>query len=107
MFLIILCMYVRVCGSGLESDESYEGVSEASFKDAIVFEGTQEDSDGPLQENGVRQRRWDGAHVCFLSFTFLHGTLCVYINAHVFLAFTGLPCQRLCFLGITSVCGGF
>ncbi|XP_061076064.1 oxysterol-binding protein-related protein 2-like isoform X1 [Conger conger] len=43
--------------TGLESDESYEGVSEASFKDAIVFEGTQEDSDGLPQENGVRERR--------------------------------------------------
>ncbi|KAI1890269.1 hypothetical protein AGOR_G00152000 [Albula goreensis] len=43
--------------TGLESDESYEGVSEASFKDALVFEGGQDDSDTPLQENGVRKRR--------------------------------------------------
>ncbi|KAJ8412287.1 hypothetical protein AAFF_G00145540 [Aldrovandia affinis] len=43
--------------TGLESDESYEGVSEASFKDAVVFEGVQEGGDTRLQANGVRRHR--------------------------------------------------
>lgn len=44
--------------TGLDSDESYEGVSEASFKDALVFEGGNQKNNGSVpQENGIKKHR--------------------------------------------------
>uniref|UniRef100_A0A8D3ACK1 Oxysterol-binding protein n=1 Tax=Scophthalmus maximus TaxID=52904 RepID=A0A8D3ACK1_SCOMX len=42
----------------LDSDESYEGVSEASFKDALVFDGSSKKNNGSVpQENGIKKHR--------------------------------------------------
>uniref|UniRef100_A0A665T938 Oxysterol-binding protein n=1 Tax=Echeneis naucrates TaxID=173247 RepID=A0A665T938_ECHNA len=41
----------------LDSDESYEGVSEASFKDALVFDSSQRDNGSVHQENGIKKHR--------------------------------------------------
>eukprot|EP00063_Salmo_salar_P015835 XP_013990670.1 PREDICTED: oxysterol-binding protein-related protein 2-like isoform X2 [Salmo salar] len=43
--------------TGLDSDESYEGTSEASFKDAVVYDGTQRNNGSLPQENGIRKHR--------------------------------------------------
>ncbi|KAM9786200.1 oxysterol-binding protein-related protein 2-like [Neosynchiropus ocellatus] len=43
--------------TGLDSDESYEGVSEASFKDALVFDGSQKNNGSVPQENGIKKYR--------------------------------------------------
>ncbi|XP_069550024.1 oxysterol-binding protein-related protein 2-like [Brachyistius frenatus] len=44
--------------TGLDSDESYEGVSEASFKDAQVFDGSSQKNNGSvLQKNGIKKHR--------------------------------------------------
>ncbi|KAF0036786.1 hypothetical protein F2P81_012098 [Scophthalmus maximus] len=44
--------------TGLDSDESYEGVSEASFKDALVFDGSSKKNNGSVpQENGIKKHR--------------------------------------------------
>ncbi|CAG6021172.1 unnamed protein product [Menidia menidia] len=44
--------------TGLDSDESYEGVSEASFKDAQVFDCSSQKNNGSVpQENGVKKHR--------------------------------------------------
>ncbi|XP_006639683.1 oxysterol-binding protein-related protein 2b [Lepisosteus oculatus] len=46
--------------TGLESDESCEGTSETSYKDAIVFDGgniSQSKNGTTPQENGIKQRR--------------------------------------------------
>uniref|UniRef100_A0A673BK04 Oxysterol-binding protein n=1 Tax=Sphaeramia orbicularis TaxID=375764 RepID=A0A673BK04_9TELE len=44
--------------TGLDSDESYEGVSEASFKDALVFDGSGQKNNGTVpQENGIKKHR--------------------------------------------------
>ncbi|KAM4610354.1 oxysterol-binding protein-related protein 2-like [Polymixia lowei] len=44
--------------TGLDSDESYEGVSEASFKDAVVFDPSGQRNNGSvLQENGIKKHR--------------------------------------------------
>uniref|UniRef100_A0A674C960 Oxysterol-binding protein n=1 Tax=Salmo trutta TaxID=8032 RepID=A0A674C960_SALTR len=43
--------------TGLDSDESYEGTSEASFKDAVVCDGTQRNNGSLPQENGIRKHR--------------------------------------------------
>lgn len=44
--------------TGLDSDESYEGVSEASFKDALVFDGSAQKNNGTVpQENGIKKHR--------------------------------------------------
>ncbi|KAG8002838.1 Oxysterol-binding protein-related protein 2 [Nibea albiflora] len=44
--------------TGLDSDESYEGVSEASFKDALVFDGSTQKNNGSVrQENGIKKHR--------------------------------------------------
>ncbi|XP_026222701.1 oxysterol-binding protein-related protein 2-like [Anabas testudineus] len=44
--------------TGLDSDESYEGVSEASFKDALVFDSSSQKNNGSvLQENGIKKHR--------------------------------------------------
>ncbi|XP_067096283.1 oxysterol-binding protein-related protein 2-like [Osmerus mordax] len=43
--------------TGLDSDESYEGVSEASFKDAVVFDGSQQNNGSVPQENGIKKHR--------------------------------------------------
>ncbi|KAM6929613.1 oxysterol-binding protein-related protein 2-like [Lycodopsis pacificus] len=44
--------------TGLDSDESYEGVSEASFKDALVFDGSSRKNNGSVpQENGIKKHR--------------------------------------------------
>uniref|UniRef100_A0AAY5L379 Oxysterol-binding protein n=1 Tax=Esox lucius TaxID=8010 RepID=A0AAY5L379_ESOLU len=43
--------------TGLDSDESYEGTSEASFKDAVVYDGTQGNNGSVPQENGIRKHR--------------------------------------------------
>lgn len=45
-----------LCVTGLDSDESCEGTSEASFKDAVVDAGT-EKNNGTVQENGIKKRR--------------------------------------------------
>ncbi|KAB5546451.1 hypothetical protein PHYPO_G00072160 [Pangasianodon hypophthalmus] len=42
--------------TGLDSDESCEGTSEASFKDAVVDAGA-EKNNGTVQENGIKKRR--------------------------------------------------
>uniref|UniRef100_A0A3P8V687 Oxysterol-binding protein n=1 Tax=Cynoglossus semilaevis TaxID=244447 RepID=A0A3P8V687_CYNSE len=43
---------------GLDSDESYEGVSEASFKDALVFDSSRQKNNGSVpQENGIKKHR--------------------------------------------------
>lgn len=45
--------------TGLDSDESYEGVSEASFKDALVFDGSTQKNNGSVrQENGIKKHRY-------------------------------------------------
>uniref|UniRef100_A0A8C9SR25 Oxysterol-binding protein n=1 Tax=Scleropages formosus TaxID=113540 RepID=A0A8C9SR25_SCLFO len=41
----------------LDSDESCEGTSEASFKDAIVFDCHQKNNGTPPQENGIKKHR--------------------------------------------------
>uniref|UniRef100_A0A3P8TC15 Oxysterol-binding protein n=1 Tax=Amphiprion percula TaxID=161767 RepID=A0A3P8TC15_AMPPE len=44
--------------TGLDSDESYEGVSEASFKDAQVFDSSSQKNNGSVpQENGIKKHR--------------------------------------------------
>lgn len=44
--------------SGLDSDESYEGVSESSFKDALVFDGGSQKNNGSVpQQNGIKKHR--------------------------------------------------
>ncbi|XP_030624506.1 oxysterol-binding protein-related protein 2b [Chanos chanos] len=43
--------------TGLESDESCEGTSEASFKDAVVFDGSEKNNGSVPQENGITKRR--------------------------------------------------
>ncbi|XP_042265622.1 oxysterol-binding protein-related protein 2-like [Thunnus albacares] len=44
--------------TGLDSDESYEGVSEASFKDALVFDSSSQKKNGSVpQENGIKKHR--------------------------------------------------
>ncbi|XP_056129027.1 oxysterol-binding protein-related protein 2-like [Lampris incognitus] len=44
--------------TGLDSDESYEGVSEASFKDAVLYDGgSQGNSASVPQENGIKKHR--------------------------------------------------
>lgn len=50
-----LCL---LCGSGLDSDESCEGTSEGSFKDAVVFAGAQKNNGVVPQENGIKKRRY-------------------------------------------------
>lgn len=44
------------CVTGLDSDESCEGASEASFKDAVVDAGA-EKNNVTVQENGIKKRR--------------------------------------------------
>ncbi|KAF3860158.1 hypothetical protein F7725_000413 [Dissostichus mawsoni] len=45
--------------TGLDSDESYEGVSEASFKDALVFDSSSQKNNGSVpQENGIKKHRY-------------------------------------------------
>lgn len=47
------------CLTGLDSDESYEGVSEASFKDALVFDSSSQKKNGSVpQENGIKKHRY-------------------------------------------------
>ncbi|XP_056588215.1 oxysterol-binding protein-related protein 2-like isoform X2 [Triplophysa dalaica] len=43
--------------TGLDSDESCEGTSEGSFKDAVVFDGAQKNNGVVPQENGIKKRR--------------------------------------------------
>ncbi|XP_035378482.1 oxysterol-binding protein-related protein 2b isoform X1 [Electrophorus electricus] len=43
--------------TGLDSDESCEGTSEASFKDAMVGDSTEKNNGTITQENGIRKRR--------------------------------------------------
>uniref|UniRef100_A0A8C8J8X8 Oxysterol-binding protein n=1 Tax=Oncorhynchus tshawytscha TaxID=74940 RepID=A0A8C8J8X8_ONCTS len=43
--------------TGLDSDESYEGTSEASFKDAGVYDVTPRSNGSTSPENGIRKRR--------------------------------------------------
>ncbi|TRY84013.1 hypothetical protein DNTS_013560 [Danionella cerebrum] len=43
--------------TGLDSDESCEGTSEASFKDALVSDGAQKNNGAVPQENGIKKRR--------------------------------------------------
>lgn len=56
-----VCLRISVkayhfCVTGLDSDESCEGTSEASFKDAVVDAGA-EKNNGTVQENGIKKRR--------------------------------------------------
>lgn len=52
-----LCSFFRfIFVTGLDSDESCEGTSEASFKDAVVDAGA-EKNNGTVQENGIKKRR--------------------------------------------------
>ena len=45
--------------TGLDSDESYEGVSEASFKDAQLFDCNSRKNNGSVpQENGIKKHRY-------------------------------------------------
>lgn len=45
--------------TGLDSDESCEGLSEASFKDARGFDGSIQKNNGSVpQENGIRKHRY-------------------------------------------------
>lgn len=48
------CPYQIFSAIGLDSDESYEGVSEASFKDALVFDSSQKNN-GSV--NGIKKHR--------------------------------------------------
>ncbi|XP_029013033.1 oxysterol-binding protein-related protein 2-like [Betta splendens] len=44
--------------TGLDSDESCEGVSEASFKDAVLFDSKSQKNNGSVpQENGIKKHR--------------------------------------------------
>ncbi|KAM3618151.1 uncharacterized protein V6R79_016290 [Siganus canaliculatus] len=44
--------------TGLESDESCEGVSEASYKDALIFDSNSQKNNGSVpQENGIKKHR--------------------------------------------------
>uniref|UniRef100_A0A8C1ALY8 Oxysterol-binding protein n=1 Tax=Cyprinus carpio carpio TaxID=630221 RepID=A0A8C1ALY8_CYPCA len=43
--------------TGLDSDESCEGTSEASFKDAVVYVGAQKNNGAVPQENGIKKHR--------------------------------------------------
>ncbi|XP_068191542.1 oxysterol-binding protein-related protein 2-like [Antennarius striatus] len=44
--------------TGLDSDESYEGTSESSFKDAQVFDSSSQKNNGSVpQENGIKKHR--------------------------------------------------
>lgn len=52
-YVIIMCLRV----SGLDSDESCEGTSEASFKDAVAYDGAQKNNGAVPQENGIKKRR--------------------------------------------------
>lgn len=49
-------LFVLFFLAGLDSDESCEGTSEASFKDAVVDAGA-EKNNGTVQENGIKKRR--------------------------------------------------
>lgn len=49
----------RPLPAGLDSDESYEGVSEASFKDALVYDGSSQKNNGSVpEENGIKKHRY-------------------------------------------------
>uniref|UniRef100_A0AAR2JJ44 Oxysterol-binding protein n=1 Tax=Pygocentrus nattereri TaxID=42514 RepID=A0AAR2JJ44_PYGNA len=50
-------LYLSACMSGLDSDESCEGTSEASFKDAVVDHGAEKNNGAIPQENGIKKRR--------------------------------------------------
>uniref|UniRef100_A0A672MVJ5 Oxysterol-binding protein n=1 Tax=Sinocyclocheilus grahami TaxID=75366 RepID=A0A672MVJ5_SINGR len=43
--------------TGLDSDESCEGTSEASFKDAVVYAGAQKNNGAVPLENGIKKHR--------------------------------------------------
>uniref|UniRef100_A0A8C1VNX5 Oxysterol-binding protein n=1 Tax=Cyprinus carpio TaxID=7962 RepID=A0A8C1VNX5_CYPCA len=43
--------------NSLDSDESCEGTSEASFKDAVVYVGAQKNNGAVPQENGIKKHR--------------------------------------------------
>lgn len=43
--------------TGLDSDESGEGTSEASFKDAVVDAGAEKSNGTVPQENGIKKHR--------------------------------------------------
>uniref|UniRef100_A0A8B9LT57 Oxysterol-binding protein n=1 Tax=Astyanax mexicanus TaxID=7994 RepID=A0A8B9LT57_ASTMX len=47
-----------ILSTGLDSDESCEGTSEASFKDAIVDHGAEKNNGTIPQENGIKKRRY-------------------------------------------------
>uniref|UniRef100_A0A672R3K5 Oxysterol-binding protein n=1 Tax=Sinocyclocheilus grahami TaxID=75366 RepID=A0A672R3K5_SINGR len=56
-----LCLSVSLnkmclCVPGLDSDESCEGTSEASFKDAVVYGGAQKNN-GAVPQNGIKKHR--------------------------------------------------
>ncbi len=47
-----------LCVPGLDSDESCEGTSEASFKDAVVYDGAQKNNGAVPRENGIKKHRY-------------------------------------------------
>lgn len=67
--------------SGLDSDESYEGVSESSFKDALVFDGSSQKNNGSVpQQNGIKKHRFcriPALYICVL------GRLCDFTSRDV------------------------
>lgn len=56
MYLSLVHYKAYFCATGLDSDESCEGTSEASFKDAVVDAGAEKNS-GTVHENGIKKRR--------------------------------------------------
>lgn len=64
---------------GLDSDESYEGVSEASFKDALVFDGSSQKDNGSVpQENGIKKHRCCSIPAPHSTCTHLSARVCVF-----------------------------
>lgn len=58
-FILTITLRHILSPIGLDSDESYEGVSEASFKDALVFDGSSQKDNGSVpQENGIKKHRY-------------------------------------------------
>lgn len=52
------CNRALVSSSGLDSDESCEGGSESSFKDALADGGSQKNNGSVPQKNGMKKHRY-------------------------------------------------
>lgn len=64
---------------GLDSDESYEGVSEASFKDALVFDSSCQKNNGSVpQENGIKKHR---CHCIPAPHSISSACICMFVDA--------------------------